>query len=84
MTLDLNSSKSKELFRRLVKSADVAMENFRPGVMSRLGLGHKDLFEVNAKLVHCAIWGFGEAGPLRDQSAYADARTSYRAPSCGC
>jgi len=70
ITLDLKSEKGKEVFRRLVRSADVVMENFRPGVMSRLGLGHADLFRENARLVYCAISGFGQDGPLRDLPAY--------------
>ena len=70
ITLDLKSGKGKEVFRRLVRTADVVMENFRPGVMARLGLGHADLFEENPRLVYCAISGFGQDGPLRDLPAY--------------
>lgn len=70
ITLDLKSDKGKEVFRRLVRSADVVMENFRPGVMDRLGLGHAELFKENRRLVYCAISGFGQDGPLRDLPAY--------------
>lgn len=70
ITLNLKSEKGKEIFRRLVRSADVVMENFRPGVMDRLGLGHTALFQENPKLVYCAISGFGQDGPLRDLPAY--------------
>jgi crotonobetainyl-CoA:carnitine CoA-transferase CaiB-like acyl-CoA transferase len=70
ITLDLKTEKGKEVFRRLVRSADVVMENFRPGVMARLGLGHDDLFQENPRLVYCAISGFGQDGPLRDLPAY--------------
>lgn len=70
ITLDLKSEKGKEVFRRLVRSADVVMENFRPGVMTRLGLGHEDLFKENPRLIYCAISGFGQDGPLRDLPAY--------------
>lgn len=70
ITLDLKSAKGKEVFRRLVRSADVVMENFRPGVMDRLGLGHAELFKDNPRLVYCAISGFGQDGPLRDLPAY--------------
>jgi CoA:oxalate CoA-transferase len=70
ITLNLKSSKGKEVFRRLVRTADVVMENFRPGVMDRLGVGHAELFKENPKLVYCAISGFGQDGPLRDLPAY--------------
>ncbi|WP_423599198.1 CaiB/BaiF CoA transferase family protein [Roseateles sp. MS654] len=70
ITLDLKSAKGKEVFRRLVRTADVVMENFRPGVMDRLGVGHAELMKENPKLVYCAISGFGQDGPLRDLPAY--------------
>jgi len=70
MTLNLKSAKGKEVFRRLVRTADVVMENFRPGVMDRLGVGHAELFKENPRLVYCAISGFGQEGPLRDLPAY--------------
>ncbi|MCX7668559.1 MAG: CoA transferase, partial [Anaerolineae bacterium] len=70
ITLNLKSSKGREVFRRLVRTADVVMENFRPSVMDRLGLGHAQLFVENPRLVYCAISGFGQDGPLRDLPAY--------------
>ncbi len=70
ITLNLKSPKGKEVFRRLVRTTDVVMENFRPGVMDRLGLGHAELFKEIPKLVYCAISGFGQDGPLRDLPAY--------------
>lgn len=70
ITVNLKHAKGKEVFRRLVRNADVVMENFRPGVMDRLGLGYHDLLKENARLVYCAISGFGQDGPLRDLPAY--------------
>ena len=70
LTINLKSSKGKEVFTRLVRSADVLVENFRPGVMNRLGLGFDDLKLENTSLVYCAISGFGSTGPLRNQPAY--------------
>ena len=70
ITIDLKHAKGKELFRRLVRTADVVVENFRPGVMKRLGLAYEDLLEDNPRLVYCAISGFGQDGPLRDRPAY--------------
>lgn len=70
LTLNLKSEAGKEVLFRLVKSADVLVENFRPGVMDRLGLGYDVLKEVNPKLVYCAISGFGQQGPMRHAPAY--------------
>jgi len=58
------------VLRRLVRSADVLVENFRPGVMQRLGLGYEQLLAENPLLIYCAISGFGQDGPLRDLPAY--------------
>ena len=70
VTLNLKHPQGKEVFRRLVRTADVVMENFRPGVMDRLGVGHAELMKENPRLVYCAISGFGQDGPLRDLPAY--------------
>ncbi len=70
ITLNLKHAKGKEIFRRLVRTADVVMENFRPGVMDRLGVGQAELMKENPRLVYCAISGFGQDGPLRDLPAY--------------
>ena len=70
ITINMKSDKGKALFKRLVSTADVVVENFRPGVMNRLGLGYDVLKQVNPGLVYCAISGFGQDGPLRDLPAY--------------
>ncbi|QHI98981.1 CoA transferase [Xylophilus rhododendri] len=70
ITLDLKQARGKEIFQRLVASADVLVENFRPGVMQRLGLGYETLLASQPKLIYCAISGFGQDGPLRDLPAY--------------
>jgi len=70
ITLNTKSPEGKELFRKLVKDADVLVENFRPGVMDRLGLGYKALAEINPKLIYCAISGFGQTGPDALKPAY--------------
>lgn len=70
LTINLKSASGKELFRRLVRSAGVLIENFRPGVMDRLQLGFDDLKLENLSLVYCAISGFGATSPLRNQPAY--------------
>jgi crotonobetainyl-CoA:carnitine CoA-transferase CaiB-like acyl-CoA transferase len=70
ITINLKNEAGKRVFRRLVKTADVVMENFRPGVMDRLGVGYAELLKDNPRLVYCAISGFGQDGPLRDLPAY--------------
>ncbi|MDE3033935.1 MAG: CoA transferase, partial [Acidobacteriota bacterium] len=70
ITLNTKAPEGKELFRKLVKDADVVVENFRPGVMDRLGLGYKALAELNPKLIYCAISGFGQTGPDALKPAY--------------
>jgi crotonobetainyl-CoA:carnitine CoA-transferase CaiB-like acyl-CoA transferase len=70
ITIDFKHPTGKEVFRKLVRTADVLVENFRPGVMKRLGLGYEDLLKENPKLIYCAISGFGQDGPLRDLPAY--------------
>ncbi len=70
VTLNLKEDKAKEIFLKLVKTADVVVENFRPGVMDRLGVGYKDLKVLNPKIVFCAISGFGQTGPDAMKPAY--------------
>ena len=70
VTINLKSEQGKEAFRRLVETADVLVENFRPGVMDRLGVGYEELKSVNPRLIFCAISGFGQEGPMRGAPAY--------------
>jgi crotonobetainyl-CoA:carnitine CoA-transferase CaiB-like acyl-CoA transferase len=70
LTLDLQKPAAKDIIRRLAAKSDVVMENFRPGVMDRLGLGYAALSAVNPRLVYCAISGFGQTGPYRDEAGY--------------
>ena len=70
LTLNLKHPAGKDAFRRLVATADVVVENFRPGVMDRLGLGYAALRELRPGLVYCAVSGFGQDGPLNGNPAY--------------
>ncbi|MEQ8222660.1 MAG: CaiB/BaiF CoA-transferase family protein [Candidatus Eremiobacterota bacterium] len=70
ITLNLKSPEGKEIFRKLAKTADVVVENFRPGVMDRLGLGYKELSGINPRIIYCAISGFGQTGPDALKPAY--------------
>ena len=70
ITVNLKHERGREVFLRLLAGAQVLVENYRPGVMQRLGLGYERLLTHNATLVYCAISGFGQDGPLRDLPAY--------------
>ena len=71
LVLDLKSSQGVEAVRRLVATADVLVENFRPGVMRRLKLDFASLRAFNPKLVYCSISGYGQTGPSAELPAYA-------------
>jgi alpha-methylacyl-CoA racemase len=68
--IDLKSPAGKEVLLRLVRTADVLLESFRPGVLDRLGVGYERLREENAGLVYCAITGYGQDGPGRERSGH--------------
>jgi CoA:oxalate CoA-transferase len=70
ITLDLQKPDGKAVFKSLVKTADVVVENFRPGVMDRLALGHDELKKVKPSIIYCALSGFGQDGPLSKNPAY--------------
>lgn len=70
VVLDLKEEAGRERFLDLVATSDALVENFRPGVMDRLGLGHEKLKEIRPSLVYCAISGFGQTGPMRGNPAY--------------
>jgi CoA:oxalate CoA-transferase len=70
IALNLKSAKGRDAFIRLVGSSDVVVENFRPGVMDRLGLGYGALKAAKSNLIYCAISGFGQDGPLKLNPAY--------------
>ncbi len=70
LALDLRDQRGKDVFRRLLQDADVVVENFRPGVMDRLGLDYNSLSQIRPNLVYCAISGFGGTGPYRDRGGF--------------
>jgi CoA:oxalate CoA-transferase len=71
LALDLKSPEAIVLVRRLVAETDIVVENFRPGVMDRLGLGYEALREINPRLIYCSISGYGQSGPDAERAAYA-------------
>ncbi|MBC8585830.1 CaiB/BaiF CoA transferase family protein [Youxingia wuxianensis] len=63
IAIDLKSEKGREIIKRLVQEYDVVIENFRPGVMDKLGLGYEALKEVNPQIIYCSCSGYGSSGP---------------------
>jgi crotonobetainyl-CoA:carnitine CoA-transferase CaiB-like acyl-CoA transferase len=70
ITLDLKQEAGREVLRRLIKGADVLVENFRPGAFAALGLGYEAMSALNPRLIYCSISAFGQDGPRREQTAY--------------
>jgi len=70
LTLNLKNPEGKKIFLRLAETADVVVENFRPDVMKRLGIGYPDLCAANPRVIYCAISGFGATGPDAMKPAY--------------
>lgn len=65
MALNLKTEAGKEIFKGLVQQADVLLEQFRPGVMEKMGLGYEDLKTINPGLVYCSVTGYGHSGPFK-------------------
>ena len=70
MVLDLRQDTGRAVFERMLQRADVVVENFRPGVMDRLGLGYSRLSELKPSIVYCTISGFGGSGPYRNRGGF--------------
>ncbi|WP_152345934.1 CaiB/BaiF CoA transferase family protein [Brevibacterium sp. CFH 10365] len=70
IAINLKTESGRAAFSALLRESDVLLENFRPGVLARLGFGEEELHALNPGLVYCAISGFGQSGPLRDRPAY--------------
>jgi crotonobetainyl-CoA:carnitine CoA-transferase CaiB-like acyl-CoA transferase len=68
--LNLKTDEGREILWRLIKQADVLIENFRPGVLDKLGFGYEAVRKVNSRAVYCSISGFGHTGPYRDRPGY--------------
>jgi CoA:oxalate CoA-transferase len=70
LTLNLKQDEAKDIFKKLIPTSHIVVENFRPGVMDRLGIGYDVLKQINPKLIYCAISGFGQTGPEAKKPAY--------------
>lgn len=70
MTLNLKSEEGKRIFKELVKKSDIVLENYRPGVMKRLGLDYEELRKINPAIIYGAVSGFGQYGPYSQRAGY--------------
>lgn len=70
LTLDIRKEEGKAIFKELVKTADVVVDNFRPGTLDRLGMGYEELKAINPRIILAESSGFGQYGPLKDLPAY--------------
>ncbi|MEX0695237.1 MAG: CaiB/BaiF CoA-transferase family protein [Rhodospirillales bacterium] len=70
LTLDLKRPEGQAILWQLIEASDVVVENFRPGVMARLGFGYEDVARKNKRIIYCSISGFGQTGPERDRPGY--------------
>jgi CoA:oxalate CoA-transferase len=70
MTLDLKNRKGREVFYELAKKSDIVIDNFRPGVVKKLGVDFDTLKEMNPRIICCSISGYGETGPFNDRPAF--------------
>ena len=68
--LDMKKPEGKEIFRKLIADADVVVDQFRPDVMNKMGLGYEDLKKINPRLIYCIITGYGLTGPMRDAAGH--------------
>lgn len=70
ITLDLKNEQGQDIFKRLTSNSDIVIDQFRPGVMDKMGLGYSELKKVNDKIIYCALTGYGWSGPLRDAAGH--------------
>ena len=70
IAIDLKQPEGRDLFLKLASTADCVLEQFRPGVVDRLGVGYKAVSEINPRVVYCSLTGFGQDGPHRDRSGH--------------
>ena len=70
VTLNLREKKGREILLKLLETADILLENFRPPTRQRLGLDYEKLSQINPKLIHCSISGYGQSGPYRDKPGF--------------
>lgn len=70
LALDLKKEGAAEIVKKLVETRDIVIEQFRPGVMKRLGIGYETLSAINPRLIYCSLTGYGQTGPLKDRAGH--------------
>ncbi|WP_396136109.1 CaiB/BaiF CoA transferase family protein [Brevibacillus brevis] len=70
LALDLKKPEAVQIVKRLIQQYDIVLEQFRPGVMDRLGLGYEELKKVNPQIIYCSLTGYGQTGPYRDRAGH--------------
>ena len=70
LSLDMRQEEGKEVIRKLVKECDIVLENFKVGVLDKLGLGYEEMKKINPEIIYCSVSGFGLEGPLKDLPCY--------------
>ena len=80
IAIDLKDPAARERLTPLLKRADIIVEQFRPGVMDRLGLSYADIAAINPRIIYCSITGYGQTGPSRDQAVTTS--TTWQKPGC--
>lgn len=70
LSIDINTEEGKEIIKRMVKDADIVVENFKVGTLDKMGLGYNDLKKINPEIIFGSISGFGQSGPLKNLAAY--------------
>lgn len=70
ITLDFKKPRAVEIFKKMVEKADVVVENFKPGVMAKLGIGYEELKKINPRIIYASISGFGQSGPYWERPGY--------------
>lgn len=70
IAVDLKKEQGKDVIKALIKDFDIVLEQFRPGVMDRLGVGYEDLKKINPSLIYCSITGYGQTGPYKDRAGH--------------
>jgi len=77
LVLNLKDPRAKEIVLKLIRDADVVVENFKRGTMDKLGLGYEDVKKVNPRIIYASLSGFGLTGPYKDRTSYAPIAESY-------
>ena len=68
--LNLKTQEGVDIVKKLVKEYDIVIEQFRPGVMKKLGLGYEELKEINPRLIYCSLTGYGQTGAMKDRAGH--------------